>query len=151
MSRIKMGFFMFHLSPFYGGHNQKKIIIFHKYGDLDLEGFRFLLFRRDGHFEIAMDLPEGESPYEDHVPQSWRFRHHVVPGVDGRMSPSIAIQLELYRPCRHPAAAASSRAGQLQQEMCDPSLCDTIRLLGCFDRDRTFDSPDTQQLRDQQG
>jgi hypothetical protein len=29
-----------------------------------------------------------------------------------------------------------------QQEICGPSLCDTIRLLGCFDQTRTFDSPD---------
>jgi hypothetical protein len=29
-----------------------------------------------------------------------------------------------------------------QQEICGPSLCDTIRLLGCFDQHRTFDSPD---------
>lgn len=29
-----------------------------------------------------------------------------------------------------------------QQDICGPSLCDTVRLLGCFDQQRTFDSPD---------
>lgn len=36
-----------------------------------------------------------------------------------------------------------------QQEICGPSLCDTIRLLGCFDQHRTFDSPDDVADTDQ--
>lgn len=87
---------------------------------------------RESKLESQPDRVEGEDEVPIIQPRSWqphppagrlRFLHLVFNTL------CIAMRYE------------PANAKFFLQEICGPSLCDTIRLLGCFDQTRTFDSP----------